>query len=459
MKDENPNRDGEIDRATDIALFRYKLVQAVLAVDQAERVQTIRELCQKKWRGPGGRRRWSSKTLRRWVAAYLGDGLEGLKPKTRNDRGKTSIPKQWVDLAISLRREVPSRSAATLIEILRRQPDCPPIDLQALNRALKARGWSRAQAMKKPTPRRRRWQAAKVFDLVQGDVSDGIYLPDPLSPDKSIKTKLILWIDDVSRLVPFAQFFFDEKLPRMEHTLKMAILRRGLMNRVYTDNGNIYRANQFKAALAELGIHQQHSKAYTPEGRGKIERMFGVIKEQLYPELVKENINSLELLNESLWAWLERVYHQRIHSETGATPLDLYRSQIEQIKKADPVRLQRAFLWRFTRRVSSSGFLSLFGNQYGVDSQWTGKKLELRLDPYDLSDVLVFEKQVPIGKATIKTQKKQRIIEIERTAPPQPILESGISFLSVLRQEYRQQRQREIASISFRQVEAEHEKS
>ena len=164
-------------------------------------------------------------------------------------------------------------------------------------------------------------------------------------------------------------------------------------------------------------------------------------------------------MNESLWAWLERVYHQRIHSETGATPLDLYRSQIEQIKKADPVRLQRAFLWRFTRRVSSSGFLSLFGNQYGVDSQWTGKKLELRLDPYDLSDVFVFEKQVPIGKATIKTQKKQRIIEIERTAPPQPILESGISFLSVLRQEYRQQRQREIASISFRQVEAEHEKS
>ncbi|MFN8613221.1 MAG: hypothetical protein U0931_37130 [Vulcanimicrobiota bacterium] len=40
----------------------------------------------------------------------------------------------------------------------------------------------------------------------------------------------------------------------MEHTLKMAILRRGLMNRVYTDNGNIYRANQFKAALAELGV-------------------------------------------------------------------------------------------------------------------------------------------------------------------------------------------------------------
>lgn len=458
MNDKNPNRDGEVDHATRVALFRYKLVEAVLAVDEAERAQMVRELCRKKWQGPGGPRQWSSKTLRRWIVGYQRDGLEGLKPKIRNDRGKTSIPKQWVDLALSLRCDIPSRSAATLIEILKRQPDCPPIDLQALNRALKARGWSRAQATKKPGSRRRRWQAAKVFDLVQGDVSEGIYLPDPLAPNKPIKTKLILWIDDVSRLVPYAQFFFDEKLPRMEHTLKMAILRRGLMNRVYTDNGHIYRANQFKAALAELGVKKLHSKAYTPQGRGKIERMFGVIKEQLYPELIKENLNSLELLNESLWAWLERVYHQRVHSETGSTPLDLYRSQIEQISKADPVRLQRAFLWRFTRKVSSSGFLSLFGNQYGVDSQWTGKKLELRLDPYDLSEVLVFEKQVPIGKAVIKNQKKQRLIEIERTSPPQPIVESGISFLSLLRQEYRQQRQREIASISFRHVEAESEK-
>ncbi|MFN8613897.1 MAG: hypothetical protein U0931_40560 [Vulcanimicrobiota bacterium] len=73
-------------------------------------------------------------------------------------------------------------------------------------------------------------------------------------------------IDDVSRLVPYAQFFFDEKLPRMEHTLKMAILRRGLMNRVYTDNGNIYRANQFKprwrswASCCTAGSHSSRPR-------------------------------------------------------------------------------------------------------------------------------------------------------------------------------------------------------
>lgn len=455
MPEDEKEKDGAIDRATGVALFRYNLVQAVLAVDEAERAQIIRELCRKKFRGPRGRRKYSPRSLRRWIAAYLRDGLDALKPRVRSDRGRSSIPDKWIDLAISLRRDVPSRSASTLVEILKRQEGCPDIALQALNRALKARGWSRALAMQKPGPRRRRWQAERVFDLVQGDVTDGIYLPDPLHPGKTIKTKLILWIDDVSRLVPFAQFFFDEKLPRMEHTLKMAILRRGLMHRVYTDNGNIYRANQFKAALADLNVRQLHSRAYTPQGRGKVERIFGVIQEQLYPEFISEKIDNLEVLNESLWAWLERVYHERVHSEIGATPLALYRSQLENVRKADPVRLQRAFLWRFTRKVSRNGFLSLFGNQYSVDPQWTGKKLELRLDPYDLTEVFVFENLVPIGKATIKVQKKQRLIEIERSLPTRPIPDSGISFLSVLRQEYRQQRQREIESISFRKLEAE----
>jgi hypothetical protein len=429
-----------------------------LAVAEEERGTLIKELCAKRYREPRSRRlrKFSPKTLRRWVKAFLLDGLEGLKPRIRKDYGVSrSIPKTWVDLAVSLRRDVPSRSATTLIEIMSRKPDCPKLQPQALNRVLKSLGWSRAQAMKKHTPRRRRWQAEYVFDLVQGDATDGIYLTDPQNPSKTIKTKLFLWVDDVSRLVPYAEFFFDEKLPRMEHTLKLAILRRGKMARVYTDNGNVYRAKQFKATLADLDIRQHHSRAYTPQGRGKIERLFGVIQEQLYPELLADKVSSLELLNESLWAWLERVYHLRVHSETGQAPLELYRSQCARIPKADPVRVQRAFLWRFTRKVTKNGFISLFGNQYGVDAQWTGKTLELRLDPYDLSQVFVYENRLPIAKATVQKQNRQMLLQIDRTTPPPAPTESGISFLGILREEYRQQRQREIEAISFRKVEAE----
>ena len=77
--------------------------------------------------------------------------------------------------------------------------------------------------------------------------------------------------------------------------------------------------------------------------------------------------------------------------------------------------MQRAFLWRFIRKVTSNGFISLLGNKYSVDPQWSGRHLELRLDPYDLSQVFVYENKQPIGKATIKLQKNQRMLEIERT--------------------------------------------
>ena len=141
---EDSAKDGQIDRATEIALFRHKLVQPVLAVAGEERPRLVRELCSKRYRMPGRKllKKVSPKTLRRWVKAFQKDGLEALKPKIRKDYGiSRAIARDWIDRAISLRHAVPSRSATVLIEILGRQPGCPKMSPQALNRALKAQGW------------------------------------------------------------------------------------------------------------------------------------------------------------------------------------------------------------------------------------------------------------------------------------------------------------------------------
>ena len=80
----------------------------------------------------------------------------------------------------------------------------------------------------------------------------------------------------------------------------------------------MYQARLCPTAHVRRQAHRKrHSRAYTPQGRCKVERIFGVIQQQLYPELLLEKVSTLELLNECLWAWLERVYHVRVHSETG----------------------------------------------------------------------------------------------------------------------------------------------
>lgn len=254
-----------------------------------------------------------------------------------------------------------------------------------------------------------------------------------------------VWIDDLSRLVPYAEFFLHETLPRMERTLKLAILRRGLPGALYTDNGNVYSATQFLAALAELNVTEIKSQKAYPQGRGKIERIFGVIQDDLYPEIYKSieegSLRTLSDLNEALWAWLERIYHQRVHSETKKTPLDAYHDGLGDVRAADPVKVARAFLWRYTRKVSKNGFLSLFGNSYSVDLAWAQQKLELRMDPFDFSRVDVYRDRRPIARAVVRDLKRAsyRALDLEPLNAPEPVEPSGVSFLDLLRQEYRRQ--------------------
>ena len=60
----------------------------------------------------------SERTLRRWLAAYAQDGFEGLLPAERDLSALRVIPESVVDLAVTLRREVPERSVADIIRLL-----------------------------------------------------------------------------------------------------------------------------------------------------------------------------------------------------------------------------------------------------------------------------------------------------------------------------------------------------
>ena len=110
--------------------------------------------------------------------------------------------------------------------------------------------------------------------------------------------------------MPYAEFFFDEALPRMERVLKIALLRRGVPQAVYVDNGQVYSSLQFHAACATLGIERIQTAPYSPEAKGKQERFFETLRLQFLPEVEAANVTTLTELNESLWAWLEMIYHQ-----------------------------------------------------------------------------------------------------------------------------------------------------
>ena len=63
----------------------------------------------------------SWRTIESWYYAYKSDGLEGLEPKGRSDRGQTrAIRPKVADLIVRAKRERPRRSIRRIIRILER---------------------------------------------------------------------------------------------------------------------------------------------------------------------------------------------------------------------------------------------------------------------------------------------------------------------------------------------------
>ncbi len=134
-----------------------------------------------------------------------------------------------------------------LLEILEREGQ--HANAHTLDTHLRKAGKTRKLLRASATPHIR-FERDHVNSLWQSDVTDGPWLPDPARPGHMRRTHLIAFLDDHSRLVPYGEFFFDEALPRLERVLKVALLRRGVPDAMYVDNGQIFNATQFRAACA-----------------------------------------------------------------------------------------------------------------------------------------------------------------------------------------------------------------
>jgi putative transposase len=453
----SPTQD-EHERNTQIALFRYGLIAQLLfdPLSAGQLESALRQIAAKTYAIPySSRTRVGVSTLRRYLKCYRQGGFDALRPRPRSDRRTPrAFPAEVLQKAVALREAQPGRTTPMIVQLLQRDPDLhleQPLNPHTLTTHLRALGKTRrlvAQTGRSFT----RFERPAPNDLWQGDAMDGPWLPDPLVAGRKKRAYLFYFLDDHSRLVPYAEFFFDEALPRMERVLKVGMLRRGIPKAVYVDNSKVYVAHQFEAACASLGIRLIHATPYAPEGKSKQERFFETVRLQFMPEVAVSSIARLAELNESFWAWLECVYHRTVHSQTEQTPLDRYQAAVQSVRQADPERLSQAFLWRETSTVRKDGHIELQGNAYQVDPRFKGRKLELRFDPFDLSRVELFLDGQSQGQATVLLQNRQRHLQVERLAEPTSMVPkpaSSLDYLALLRAEYQTQQHKAAGSLQF----------
>ena len=217
------------------------------------------------------------------------------------------------------------------------------------------------------------------------------------------KAYLVSLMDDASRLITHSAFCPGETALDIEGVLKQAILKRSLPRKLVIDNGPAYRAGSLQSICARLSIQLVYCRPYEPESKGKLERWHRVVRAQFLSELTHQHLQGLETLNTCLWAWVEQIYHQKVHSTLGCTPLQRWQQDLESMRSLGPFasNLDDLFYHRQSRRVRKDGTVSFDGRLFEVPYTLVGRTVALVVDPQAGKVVGVESLEgEPIGAAT-----------------------------------------------------------
>jgi putative transposase len=387
-------------RAREVGLFRYGLISDALntALSTKQRGLLVRAVAAQAHPGPFGTPvRVSRASLDRWIRDYRRGGFAALVPAPR--QVLAGSPAHMLELAVALKTEAPDRTAAQVAVVLAAHGGFAP-SARTLQRHFAAAGLTRSRPDGAPLAVFGRFEAERPNVRWVGDALHG----PQVAGRKAI---LIAFLDDHSRAVVAARWGYAENAVALRETLQVALASRGRPAQAYVDNGAMFIDAGLRRACAVLGIKLTHSQPGRPAGRGKIERFFRTVRDQFLVE-ISDNpddpssagtcVGSLPELNALFTAWVEQVYHPRVHTETQMPPLARFLAAGPPVPTPAAL-LTEAFRWGEWRTVTKTATVSLHGNHYEVDASLAGSKVELVFDPFDLSDIDVHHHGRRVGKA------------------------------------------------------------
>ena len=138
------------------------------------------------------------------------------------------------------------------------------------------------------------------------------------------------------------------------------------------------------------------------------------------------------------------VYNKRVHSAIGETPDERFLGGLPENHRriSDLESFNRMFLWKESRTVSTYGKIKLYSNQYPVQNASHGTVVQVRFDPFDLSEVYIYDANNRYLETTSPTKK------VTDTAPNIPeesrlsskkVSQQSVALFSRLRDKHRRQ--------------------
>ena len=367
------------DHAETVAIFRATIIGPLThrELTHGKLAAELRALSVQRFRPPcsDSTRTYSVPTLERWLYAFRADGIDGLRPEPRSDRGfAQELPIELRELLLDIRREHPDASVPLILKTLVDEGRIEPhkVSEPTVRRLYAAHQLRRRAARPEGESKTRlRWQAERPGALWHGDVC---HLTGCTIGGKSVPIRIHGMLDDASRYVVALEAHNTEKEVDMLGLTVDALRRHGKPDAFYLDNGATYRGEVLKVACARLGITLLHARPYDPQARGKMERFWRTLREGCLNYLGA--VSSLDDINTTLRAFLDKRYHDAPHAGLlGKTPAKVYAARPATEGAVDEKLLRTALTERTRRRVSGDNIVSIDGVAWQLDQGYLAGQL------------------------------------------------------------------------------------
>ncbi len=289
-------------------------------------------------------------------AAALVHGNRGRPPPHRTPE---EVQQQVLEL---VRNHYHDYNDCHLTEVLAEEHDIA-LSRSTVRRIRHAAGLRGPRKRRAPQHRSRRERYPRPGMLLQIDGSDHDWLEE-----RGPRLTLIAAIDDATSEVPYALFRPEEDAVGYFCLLRAISQTQGLPLALYADRHTIFQSpkkatieqelagerprSQFGRLVDELGVELIPS--YSPQARGRIERLFGTLQDRLVKELRRAGATTLEEADRLLQNYLPR-FNARFAQE----PTDPEWAYLQWPTELDP---EAVFCFKHQRTVANDNTVSFSGH-------------------------------------------------------------------------------------------------
>ena len=258
----------------DLAHFRFSLIAPViqgLYEDKSEAAY-YRRITKDPLRLPDGSfKKFSPSTLESWTTIYRKQGMDGLIPSPRCDKGTSrTIDADAAAEILRLREKFPRINGVLIHQKLVEDGFIPnTVSVRAVQRYLSEND---LRSARNPEIRHRLPFEFPAFGCMWQ--ADTAYLPYITEDGSCRRTYLVAILDDHSRMIVGAEIFYNDNAANFQKVLRNAILAYGIPDKLYLDNGSPYTNSQLNLILDSLGIVESHTPVRDGASKGKVERNF-----------------------------------------------------------------------------------------------------------------------------------------------------------------------------------------